>query len=420
VGEGGRDPLKRLLLGLAALVLVVASAGAAFVLYRLHQQRNIRGSSTEEFVTTETTPAEPIDTAVRWPMFGFDVSRKRAPDGVRLRPPFRTRWYVSGGALIEFPPAVAYGRLYFANRVGTLYAVATHRPRVEWKFHSGRCAAASPAVSHHLVYMAFLNRPPCNKPRPGLDGEVVALDAKNGRVRWRRTIGPSESSPLVAQGRVYLGDWNGKVYALAARSGRTVWTATTGGKVKGGVTLSGNRIFVGAYDSHLYAFDSRTGRQLWRASAQERLGSQGTFYSTPAAAYGRVYIGSTDGKMYSFGAESGKIRWSHSTGGYVYASPAVWRGRVLAGSYDGNFYAFDAATGDVRWRFRANGHVSGSAVVIDGVVYCSTLRGRTYALDAATGKLLWDYRRGAYAAVVSDRMRLFLVGVARVFALTPG
>src|SRR5207249_5644642 len=59
---------------------------------------------------------------------------------------------------------------------------------------SGRCAAASPAVYRRLVYMAFLNRPPCNKPRRGIDGEVVALDAKTrseerrvgkeGRARW--------------------------------------------------------------------------------------------------------------------------------------------------------------------------------------------------------------------------------------------
>jgi outer membrane protein assembly factor BamB len=410
--------VKKVLVALAAAIIVVAGAGLAFVLYRQHQSRNVRGSSSVEFITTETAPRSVADKKVRWPMYGFDSARRRAPDGIRLRPPFRVRWFVNGRALIEFPPAIAYGHLYFANRVGVVYAVDTERPRVEWKFRSGRCAAASPAVFRRLVYMAFLNRPPCNKPRPGIDGEVVALDAKTGRVRWRRTIGPSESSALVAEGRVYVGDWRGKVHAFAARTGRKVWTATTGGKVKSGPSFASGRVYVGSYDSHLYAFDARTGRRVWRASAQQRLGNRGTFYSTPAVAYGRVYIGSTDGKMYSFGASTGKLRWSHGTGGYVYASPAIWRRRVFAGSYDGRFYAFDAATGDVKWRFRANGHISGSAVVLNGVVYFSTLRGRTYGLDAATGKLLWDFRRGSYAAVVSDSRRLFLVGFARVYAMT--
>ena len=80
--------------------------------------------------------------------------------------------------------------------------------------------------------MAFLNTrrtggDACNAQpgTPGLDGEVVALDARTGKVVWRHVIGPSETSPLVADGRVYVGDWTGRVYALrrrrAARSGTT-------------------------------------------------------------------------------------------------------------------------------------------------------------------------------------------------------
>ena len=57
--------------------------------------------------------------------------------------------------------------------------------------------------------------------------------------------------------------------------------------------------------------------------------------------------------------------------------------------------------------------------MINGVVYVSSLKGRTYGLDPRTGKLLWSFRRGTYAAVVSDRRRLYLVGYARIFALAP-
>ncbi|HEY8793229.1 MAG TPA: PQQ-binding-like beta-propeller repeat protein, partial [Gaiellaceae bacterium] len=63
--------------------------------------------------------------------------------------------------------------------------------------------------------------------------------------------------------------------------------------------------------------------------------------------------------------------------------------------------------------------ISGSPVVINDVVYFSSLKGRTYGLDPRTGKLLWSFRRGAYAAVVTDRRRLYLVGRARIFGLAP-
>ena len=127
------------------------------------------------------------------------------------------------------------------------------------------------------------------------------------------------------------------MYALSARTGATRCVYRTGGKVKSSAAFAGGRIYIGSYDGHVYCLSGHTGRLIWRAAAQPRLGSRGTFYSTPALEYDRVYVGSTDGKVYSFGAETGKLRWSRPTGGYVYASPAVWRQLVLVGSYSRHF-----------------------------------------------------------------------------------
>jgi len=334
-------------------------------------------------------------------------------------PPYKPLWFFRAGSLVEFPPAIAYGRMYFANAKGVLFAVDLSKVRTVWAYRAHRCTAASPAVDNHTVYMAFMNKPPCNATRSGLDGEVVALNADTGKVRWRLRIGPTESSPLVDHGTVYVGDWTGKLYALSAASGATRWTFQTGDKIKGAVALSGGRVYFGSYDHHVYALDAKTGKLVWKASAQQRLGGLGTFYATPAVAYDRVYIGSTDGKVYSFGATSGKLRWSHGTGGYVYSSAAVYQQRVFAGSFTGDLFAFNAATGDVLWKYRTNGPISGSPIVVNGLVYVSSLRGRTYALDPKSGKLVWSFPRGAYAAVVSDRRRLYLVAYARIFALAP-
>ena len=412
--------MKKALFGAIAVVVLVAAGVIAYGLYKKHEGRNIRGNPTVEFVTTQENKSKP-NVSTPWPMYRFDPSREGVPIGVPadLKPPLKARWFIRGKSLIEFPPAIAYGNLYFANSLGSLIAVKITRVREEWVYRTGRCTAASPAVVGHIVYMAFLNKPPCNATRSGLDGEVVALDAETGKVRWKVRMAPTESSPLVAGGLVYVGDWSGKVYALNAKSGRVVWTYQTGDKVKDGVAYGGGRVYFGSYDSHVYALNSRTGKLVWKAGAQQRLGATGRFYSTPAVAYGRVYIGGTDGKMYSFGATSGKLRWSHGTGSYVYASPAVWNRRVYAGSYDGTFYAFDAATGDVRWKFKTAGSISGSAVVINGVIYVACFGGRTYGLDARTGKVLWVFRRGRYAGVVADTVRLYLVGYGRIFAFFP-
>lgn len=401
---------------LALVVLVLAGAGVGFYLYKRHQSRNIRGSPTVEFVTTGAQQApSPELTEIPWPMYGFDEERLRYAPEVGLRPPYRGVWTFHGQALLEFPPAIAYRRLFFTSETGVVFAISARTGKRAWKRELNRCVASSPAVSHNRVFQTFMNHPPCNASGGNIDGKVVAFTPGLGRVLWERRIGPSESSPLVANGLVYVGDWNGDVYALAADTGKTRWVFHTGGKVKGGVALFGDRVFVGSYDGRVYALDALTGKEIWRASGQARLGPHGTFYSTPAVAYGRVYIGSTDGKAYSFGAHSGKLRWSHSLGGYVYSSPAVWNKRVYIGSYSGSFYGLDAATGDVVWSFKANGPISGSPTVLAGVVYFATLKRRTYALDARTGKQLWSWPDGKYSPVVADSRRLYLIGYARIY-----
>ena len=408
---------KRVKYSAAGLVVLLVALGGAGFLYRKHQGRDIRGSSSVEFVQTEPKAAkEPV--GVIWPMYGYDAARLRAPLGFKVHPPFRRApvWTFRAHALLEFPPAIAYSRIYIVNNSGTVFALHQQSGKVLWKYRTHRCSAASPAVGNHLVFVSLLNKPPCNASH-GVDGKVIAFDAETGRIRWQRTIGPSESSPLFADGMVIVGDWSHDIYAFTAASGNLRWHFKAGGLVKGAMSQSGNRVYFGAYDTHVYALDLHTGKQIWRASSQPRIGRTGTFYANAAVAYGRVYIGATDGKMYSFGATTGKLRWSNGTGDFIYSSAAVWRGNVLVGSYDGYFYSFDAATGDIRWRFHAGAKISGSASVIDGVVYFSTLSGRTFGLNARNGKLVWSYPTGQYAAAVASKSRLYIIGYSKLYAL---
>jgi outer membrane protein assembly factor BamB len=407
--------MRRILVAGAAVLVLALAAVAAYVVLKLRAGEDVRGSSTEEFVTTAAPkPKPPPAPGIAWPTFGYDAQRHHVSP-YRHRPPYRVLWGFPGRSLIEFPPAVAYGKVYFANNDGVLYAVDAETGKLAWKHDARRVQAASPTVADGIVYHAYLyRRQQGDRER---DGELIAFDADTGKVRWRKRIGPSETSPLVHRGLVFVGDWSGRVYAYEAGTGEAAWTFETGGEVKGAFAASGIRLFVGSYDHHLYALDARTGRQLWRAGAQERLGPRGRFYSTPTVAYGRVFVGGTDGKVYAFGAASGELLWSHDTGSYVYSSPAVWEQLVLAGSYDGRFYAFDAATGDERWRFEAGGPVSGSPVVIAGLVYFATLKGRTFALDAGTGKRVWTSREGRYAAPVADAERVYQIGTARLYGL---
>ena len=392
--------------------MLAAIGAAAIVVHHLLPRHapTIVGSPSTEFVPSAPAPAAPREPGVEWPTYGFSQERSRAAP-YPPRPPFRRLWTFHGRALLEFPPAVAYGRVYLPTFDGRFFALDAETGRVLWRHRSGRCGWASPAVDRNVVYVTFIGNSECHA--HAKDGELVAYDAHSGAVRWRRSLAPTESSPLVAHGLVYIGDWHGDVSAFDARTGATRWRTHTSGAIKGSLALSGRRLFIGNYAGEMLSLDARNGRVLWRS------GGHGRFYSSPAVAYGRVYIGSLDDGVYAFGAASGHVLWSRPTGGYVYASPAVWRRTILIGSYDHDFYALDAGTGAVRWRYHANGRISGAASVVAGIVYFSTFSERTYALRAAGGATVRTWNDGKYSPAVADATHLYLVGLGRLYALAP-
>ena len=114
--------------------------------------------------------------------------------------------------------------------------MSTKTGKRAWIYRSGRCVAASPAVGtykHGTVYAVFLNKPPCNAPASTKGtGKVIAFAAGFGKPRWSKTIGPSESSPLLVGNRLYVGDWDGRLWALDARTGKTIWRYRTRGPIK--------------------------------------------------------------------------------------------------------------------------------------------------------------------------------------------
>ena len=413
---------RKIAIGLLVVLALGAAGAAAAWWWNERQTKDVRGSADQEFETTEepgTTRAEEEVEEEPWPLYGLDAGRTRNATDFDHRPPYRRAWAVRAGSLIEFPPVIAYGRLYFGTIKGDFFAVEAETGKVVWRKRFGRFMAASPAVGDGIVYQPLMNVP--SEDRASAPGAMVALDAETGEERWRFDTKVVESSPLLVDGVLYFGSFDDKLYALGARTGRVRWSFRTGDDVKGGAVYARDTVYFGSYDGKVYAVDARTGKLRWESEAQGGLRGAGNFYATPALGYGRVFIGNTDGKVYAFGARSGDLLWSRTTGDFVYSSAALWEQTVYVGSYDEHLYALDAATGETRWRFDAKGRISGAPTVLAGLVYFSRLEGnpKTYALDAKSGKPVWDFPDGEYTPIVADEERVYLAGYRKLYGLEP-
>jgi hypothetical protein len=299
---------------LVVAVALLALAGAALAAYLILTNRtdDVRRGDEVEF-RAPPPPRPKVDDTVDWPVYHFDLAH-RGYLPARVAPPFKERWVFSGRVLMEFPPIVVDGSVYFMRNNGGTYRLDADTGKVKWKNQIGSLSATSPAYSDGRLFVSSLS------------GKITALRAKSGKVLWQKQLGSrTESSPIVRRGVVYFGTEGGDLYAVFAKTGRVKWKFSASGAIKASPALSGSTLYVGDYSGRMYAVWAKTGRARWSTGTSgSKFGfAAGNFYSTPAVAFGRVYAGNTDSKVYSFGAKTGTLAWSHSTGGYVYSSPAV-------------------------------------------------------------------------------------------------
>ncbi|MEU3840778.1 serine/threonine-protein kinase [Streptomyces sp. NPDC028635] len=175
---------------------------------------------------------------------------------------------------------------------------------------------------------------------------VLAVDVSSGMVRWHFEapavfLSPPAfvPGPAVTGGGVYLADYLGTVYALDATDGRDRWRIATESRASvEPVLVVAGHVHVGS-GKGLYTLDAVTGTPKWRFQAG------GDIVGAPAVAEGRIHFGSTDHLLYTLKADDGRLRWKLATGGEITGSPLVRDGVVYACSKDRCVYALDAEKG---------------------------------------------------------------------------
>ncbi|WP_246103017.1 PQQ-binding-like beta-propeller repeat protein [Streptomyces piniterrae] len=175
---------------------------------------------------------------------------------------------------------------------------------------------------------------------------VLALDIARGDVRWHFEapavfLSPPAFAPgpAVTGGGVYLADHLGTVYALDAADGRDRWRiATEARQSTEPVLVAHGAVHLGSGKA-LYTLDAVTGTPRWRFQAGAEV------MGAPVVAEGRVHFGSADHCLYTLDAMGGQLRWKLATGGEITGSPVAVGGVVYACSKDRCVYALDAAKG---------------------------------------------------------------------------
>ena len=252
-----------------------------------------------------------------------------------------------------------------------------------------------------------------------------------GHVVWEfKTGGRIFSSPVVADGLVFVGSNDHLVHAIDAGTGREAWKFQTDANVNSTPAVANGAVYVLSLDGNAYALDEHTGKLLWKfqTAGESRLNVAGIygiapsrevvpdvwdfFLSSPAVDGGLVYFGSGDHNVYALEAATGKLRWKFQAGDVVHSSPAIANGVLYIGCWDGVMYALKANTGELVWKYATSVDathfmqgIPGSAAVADGIVVFGSRDNNIYALDANTGKEFWRQSNGGSWVIASPAIK---------------
>ncbi len=234
-----------------------------------------------------------------------------------------------------------------------------------------------------------------------LEKALTPATASRLKVKWIfETEGDVSSQPIVVNGVVYFGSWDGKEYAVDAQTGKKIWEFedNPSNSSRSGAAYADGVLYYGDLSGRLYALDAKTGALKWKTRLDDHKETVAT--SSPIYYNGVLYIGVSS-------LEEGAVLKSRNY------ECCTFRGGVLA---------VNAKTGDKVWRWytipeepkvigkdKRNINIKGpaggavwSTISInpkDNRLYVST--GNQYtgpaspypnaiiALDLKTGKMVW-------------------------------
>lgn len=193
------------------------------------------------------------------------------------------------------------------------------------------------------------------------------------KVLWRKRVGEGNSSPVVADGRVFIhakieNKNEEEIVAFDAKNGEELWrtryeraafTSFYGNGPRATPAIVGDRLYAFGITGMLTCLDTKKGEKLWQVDTLQKLKAKNLFFGMACSplVVGEnvlVNIGGKGHSIVAFDRGNGAIAWKSMDDAASYASPIVVDagGRRQAVFLTGaNVVSLNPADGSTYWRF---------------------------------------------------------------------
>ena len=396
------------------------------------------GTSVQSAIGPETAPCTSVDN---WTTYAHDQQRT----GLSCTPytpstihNLKIAWATSIGHAVSASPIV-YGGVVVVQAVdGYIFAMSTTTGAIVWQDDIGGQVLSTPTMSDGMMFNGnrFFTASAGDPYTPAPSG-LYAWDMFGER-QWQVGIpGILRSSPIVAQGRVFVGIAGGDppsclhvgVEALNEQTGSRVWNwyvdphASRGGAVWSAGAYDGTQLLFGTGNTcegpistanTMVSLSPLSGALNWATNLQVNSLSDDDFGGGQLITGGRVYSIGKNGYFYAVDEVTGRMYWRRwlgaADGAGGYGTPTTdGTGRIVVSGGDYSAGAAQAA------RHRSFAHYRPRTTV------ASTYGGRLWELDL-NGVVKWSRTTRnpilSYAAIAGGMVFAPMDNTLKVLSLT--
>jgi outer membrane protein assembly factor BamB len=304
---------------------------------------------------------------------------------VDLTPPNEKANEASGGGL-----AIAKGVLAVTTGHGEVIAIDAASGNVRWRHQMTGAISADPVIVGDTIVAVARNN------------VAMGLDIKNGRILWQQlspgsTAGVAGAGAPAALGKLVVIPFSsGELVGTVASNGLRAWSGSVSGgnkglarnlvaDISGDPVIDGSRLYVANQTGRLAAMDRRSGDRLWTAK-------DGSY--TPVWPAGSAVFMVTDRfAVKRLNASDGTEVWSQELPAfkqekdrrkratYAYFGPVLAGGQLWVGGSDGLLRSYDPVNGTLTGTVEIPGGAASQPAIAGNRLYIVSANGQLHAFQ---------------------------------------
>lgn len=226
-------------------------------------------------------------------------------------------------------------------------------------------------------------------------GIVWGVDKNCGRILWQfktkdKTGKGVISSPVVDNGCVYFGSYDGSMYCLSAKTGVPIWSNKLCDWIGASPCIHNGRIYIGleyagSKNGGEIACLDMQGNKKWGLVTQKQLHSSPIVHEFAGVEF--VITGTNDCDLYALDPENGSIISHVKTGGPTKYHCAAWRNLAVACAFDA-IYVWDFVSGVVHLKLETGDINYSRPLIVGKLAFCGSADGNMYVIDMERAELV--------------------------------